>query len=78
MGLALENGKTQTLSDMQLTLHVSRVTDGGVEFGAVVDLDQSPSRAFRPRPPRAFVYMSTGNLAVQAGNNVPSAGQIRR
>ena len=73
MGLVHETGKIQSVSDMQLTLHASRVTDGGVEFGAVLDLDQSPSRAFRHNPPRAYVYMSTGNFVVRTGNAVPSA-----
>ena len=76
MGLVHEGGKTDAVSDMQLTLHASRVTDGGVEFGAVVDLTQTPTRAFRNAPPRAYVYMSTGNFTVQAGNNVQNAGVI--
>ena len=78
MGLAFENGKTETVSETQFTLHASRVTDGGIEFGAVIDLNPAPTRAFRNDPPRAFISMSTGNLSVQAGNNVPSAGSSRR
>ena len=74
MGLALHDGKTDAVSDLQLTLHGSRVTDGGVEFGAVVDLNQSPSRVIRSDPPRAYVYMSTGNFSIGAGNTVPTAG----
>lgn len=72
MGLLHESGKTDAVSDLQLTLQASRVTDGGLEFGAVVDLNQSPSRAFRRTAPRAYVYMSTGNFTVRAGNSVSS------
>lgn len=75
MGLVHESGKTDAVSDLQLTMQASRVTDGGVEFGAVVDLNQSPSRAFRSHQPRAYVYMSTGNFSLRAGNNVPTAAQ---
>lgn len=73
MGLAYEQGKTQVVSDMQITLHASRITDGGVEFGAVLDINQSPSRAFRHDPPRAYVYMATGDFTLKAGNKVGSA-----
>lgn len=72
MGLVHEGGKTDAVSDLELTLHASRVTDGGIEFGAVVDVNQSPSRVFRRAAPRAYVYMSSGNLTVRAGNTVPN------
>ena len=64
MGLVHEGGKTDVVSDMQLTLHASRVTDGGIEFGVVLDFNPSPMRALRNNPPRAFGDMSTGNLTV--------------
>lgn len=66
MGLGFEQGKPQAVSDMQLTLQAARITDGGVEFGAVVDLNQPQSRGFRDRPPRAALYMSIGDFSSSA------------
>ena len=74
MGLVAEGGKTQIISGMRLTAQASRVTDGGVELGAVIDLNQPDRRAFRHDPPRGYVYMSTGNLTVQVGNGVDTVG----
>jgi hypothetical protein len=67
MGLGFEQGKTTAVSDLQLSLRAARVTDGGIEFGAVVDVPQRNRRAFRTGPPRAVLYMSTGDFVGSVG-----------
>lgn len=68
MGLGLEQGKTTAISDIELTLHATRITDGGVEFGAMIDLNTPQSAGPRQGPPRAILYMSTGDFIGTGAN----------
>lgn len=77
MGLVHESGQSRAIADVRLTAHASATTDNGVEFGAVVDLDSPVSPAIRNQPPRAYVYISTGNLTLRTGSGVGSATGLK-
>ena len=61
MGLVAESGSSQVATGMRLTAQVSRVTDGGVEFGAVIEMNQSNYTNTPHSRPRNYLYMSTEN-----------------
>lgn len=78
MGLSHVNGKTNAAAGTRITARFSRVTDGGMEFGAIVDLDQTGTgtdAVFRGDAPRAQVFIASGNHSLRVGKAVDSATQ---
>jgi hypothetical protein len=78
MGLRYESGKTSVAAGTRITARASGVTDGGVEFGAVINLDQTGTGmapVFRGDPPQVQVYISGDNHSLRIGQGVKNAVQ---
>ena len=78
MGLRHVDGKTNAAAGTRITARFSGVTDGGMEFGAIVDLDQTGTgtdAVFFGDAPRAQVFISSGNHSLRAGKGIDSATQ---
>ena len=72
MGLTTSGGDVQGFSGARLTAHAHGVTDGGMEYGAVLDLDNS---RYGDEAPRGYVYISGGNHSLKMGQGVNSAAR---
>jgi hypothetical protein len=78
MGLTHESGKTSYAAGTRVTATFSGVTDGGMEYGAIIDLDQTANgldQVFNSDAPRAQVYISGGNHSLTVGKAVQNAPQ---
>ncbi len=78
MGLRHESGETFAAAGTRVTAQFSRTTDGGLEYGAIIDLDQTATgldSAFDGDDPRAQVYISGGNHSLTVGKGTESASQ---
>ena len=83
MGLSFDGHETQARSGVRLTTHFSGVTDGGLEFGAIINLQTSntgqvcfgeqagcgnPAFGFNDEDrPGAQVYIGTSNQRLTVG-----------
>jgi outer membrane protein OmpU len=78
MGLRHESGKTFAAAGTRVTAQFSRTTDGGLEYGAIIDLDQTATglgAVFDGDDPRAQVYISGGHHSLTLGKGTESASQ---
>lgn len=78
MGLRHESGKTSYAAGTRVTTQFSGTTDGGLEFGAIIDLDQTATgmgSVFDSNDPRAQVYISGGDHSLTLGKGTPNAVQ---
>lgn len=73
MGLAFDGKDLKAVSGVRLTAHAYGVTDGGLEYGAVLDLDGIQSRTFGNDRPRGYVYIQGGNHSLKVGTGANSA-----
>lgn len=76
MGLRHESGKTFAAAGTRVTAQFSRTTDGGLEYGAIIDLDQTATgldSVFDSDDPRAQVYISGGNHSLTMGKGTATA-----
>jgi outer membrane protein OmpU len=78
MGLRYESGKTSYAAGTRVTAQFSGTTDGGLEYGAIIDLDQTANglgSVFDSDTPRAQVYISGGDHSLSVGKGTQSATQ---
>jgi outer membrane protein OmpU len=78
MGLSHESGETNYKAGTRVTARFSGTTDGGLEFGAIIDLDQTATgmgSVFDSNDPRAQVYISGGDHSLTLGKGTPNAVQ---
>lgn len=81
MGLVFDGKDMKAKSGVRLTAHAYGVTDGGLEYGAVLDLDTAQNPAFpntsvfRNDRPRGYVYISGGNHTLKMGTGVNGAAR---
>ncbi|QCO55686.1 porin [Pseudorhodobacter turbinis] len=71
MGLVFDGQDLAALSGAQVTAHAYGTTDGGLEYGIIMDMDVSNFN--RDDDPRAQVYISSGGHNLRAGTGVKSA-----
>lgn len=75
MGLVFDGKDLQAVAGTRITAHAYGVTDGGLEYGVVLDLDQVQSKAFNNDRPRSSVYIQGGNHSLRIGTGVDSAAR---
>lgn len=70
MGLSFSNDDIQAITRTKLTAHFSGVTDGGLEYGVILDIDPfafDEPVGFGQDRPRGQVYISGGNHKLTIG-----------
>lgn len=73
MGLSTTSGgATESFSGARVTAHGYGITDGGLEYGAVLDLDGT---RYGNESPRGYVYLSGGNHSLKVGQGVHGAAR---
>lgn len=81
MGLVYDGKATQALAGTRMTATFSHQTDGGLEFGIILDLEQGANGVrspFTDEQPRAQVYISGGNSTLTMGKGTRNAVQQLR
>ncbi|WP_050526969.1 porin [Pseudorhodobacter aquimaris] len=71
MGLVFDGQDLAALSGAQMTAHAYGTTDGGLEYGVIMDIDVSNFNL--DDDPRAQIYISSGGHDLRAGSGVKSA-----
>lgn len=69
MGLSFDNQELKAVSAARITAHAYAETDGGLQYGVIVDLDLTN---FSDEP-RGQVYISGGNHSLAVGQGVKNA-----
>jgi hypothetical protein len=70
MGLSFDANGLKAISAARVTAHAYGTTDGGLEYGMVLDLDITN---YSDDPPRGQVYISSGNHRLRVGSGVDPA-----
>jgi outer membrane protein OmpU len=94
MGLSFDGQDTEVRSGVRLTTHFSGVTDGGLEYGAIINLQTTSSGAVcfeegagcgnpafgfnDDSRPGAQVYIGTANQRLTVGAVDDAVGSLRR
>jgi hypothetical protein len=94
MGLSFDGQDTEARSGVRLTTHFSGVTDGGLEYGAIINLQTTNSGAVcfeegagcgnpafgfnDDSRPGAQVYIGTANQRLMVGAVDDAVGSLRR
>ncbi|RUS59664.1 porin [Pseudorhodobacter sp. E13] len=73
MGLVFDGEDLKAVAGTRITAHAYGVTDGGLEYGIVLDMDQVNTKTFNRTRPRSSVYIQSGNHSLRIGNGVDNA-----